>query len=82
MNGPLTDDDVAALSKLGTCTGDQLRALADEVIRNRRAMRKDSRRAEQVKKCRWVMENALAKIEALELLVGDETKADVIAEAP
>ena len=73
----LTDEQVIALVKDGT-TIEQ--ALADEVWRNRRAMRRDSRRAEQIKKVRWLMENALAKIEAFELLVGDETKGDVVAE--
>ena len=73
----LTDEQVLQLAQHGNAYE---QVLADEVIRNRRAMRKDSRRAEQIKKARWLMENALAKIEALELLAGDETKADVLGE--
>lgn len=40
--------------------------LAAEIIRNRRVLRKDSRRAEQLKKYRWTVENLLTKLEAAE----------------
>lgn len=39
--------------------------MADEVLRLRRMLRGDSRRAQQVRRLRWAMENAIVKVENL-----------------
>lgn len=46
--------------------GETIPAMAAELLRRRRIMRGDSRRAEQIRRMRWVLENMLVKIEALE----------------
>ena len=40
-------------------------AMAEELSYRRKTARRDSRRADQVKRMRWVVENLLTKIEAL-----------------
>lgn len=44
----------------------QMQVIATELLRRRRIMRGDSRRAEQIRRMRWVLENMLVKVEALE----------------
>lgn len=39
--------------------------MADEILRLRRMCRGDSRRAQQVRRLRWAVENALVKVENL-----------------
>lgn len=59
--------EIANGAKLETTTetGYMIVSMAVELIRARRVGRQDSRRAEQIKKLRWAVENTLGKIEAL-----------------
>lgn len=62
----LTDEEAIAASQTGELpAGVALRDVALEVIRLRKTVRKDSRRAEQLRKLRWAVEGVHAKIEDL-----------------
>lgn len=74
------DDDAlaTAIRELTTEDGASMSAadmaeLLDELLRFRRVARGDSRRAEQLKKMRWIAENLLAKVEALSDRASGET---------
>ncbi len=56
-----TDDDLRAVAALND--SQTARAAAAELLAIRAERRRDSRRAEQVRKLRWAVENAIAKIE-------------------
>lgn len=70
--GRATDEELADISRDGTLAilgGDSeyhrsgLKDIAAELLRLRRVIRGDSRRAEQLKKLRWAVEVTLTKIE-------------------
>lgn len=44
----------------------EIKAIADEVLYRRRRSRKDTRRAEEVKRLRWITETLVSKVEGLE----------------
>lgn len=48
--------------------------MADELVARRRWARRDSRRAEQVRRMRWTVESLLRKVEEIEKRDADEMK--------
>jgi len=78
VNERCTDDE---LREIASNNLDQrVRSAATELLTIRTARRHDSRRAEQIKKLRWVIENAITKIEATpELLRKWETDDNTVA---
>lgn len=62
-NERCTDDDLRAV--VASNPDPRARSAAEELLAIRGERRRDSRRAEQVKRLRWVQENALTKLEAL-----------------
>lgn len=65
FGGPRTDDELREI--VGTGRADQATIIdvAHELLRARKRLRGDSRRAEQIRRTRWILENALSKIEDL-----------------
>lgn len=73
----VADDELNALAREGP---EVVRDIAFELVRARRTLRQDSRRAEQLRKLRWSIESVHAKVEKLaeREKVEGETIADVI----
>lgn len=61
----ILDERIAEIARERQCKDEELREICDELLYRRRQSRKDSRRAEQVRKLRWTAEGILAKIEVL-----------------
>lgn len=62
----MSDDERCSDSELLALARDpnpRVRSAAAELVALRRMRRLDSRRAEQIKRMRWAVENAIAKIE-------------------
>ena len=73
-----TDDDLRAVESSNP--DPRARSAAGELLAIRAERRRDSRRAEQVKKLRWAVENAITKIESAPALLQqweDEERAKV-----
>jgi len=52
------------------------KSMADQLLKHRRRLRHDSRRAEQIKKLRWGIEHILSKMEHLTIAVRAEEKEE------
>ncbi len=80
-----TDDELRGLAVISGCgdtNTDRIAKLAaQELLAIRAERRRDSRRAEQLKRIRWVVENQLTKIEELTKRWGDEQLAVAPPEA-
>src|ERR1051325_11977003 len=62
----LTDEEAVSAANNGQLPADvALRDVVLEVLRLRRTLRRDSRRAEQLRKLRWSIEGVHAKVEEL-----------------
>jgi hypothetical protein len=63
----LPDDLVAAYTlNIDSVPREHIRLMAAELLGRRKIARRDSRRAQQIKKLRWLVESLLAKIERTE----------------
>lgn len=47
-------------------TQDEVKAMASELLHRRRQKRQEHRRADELRRMRWALENLLVKVEALE----------------
>lgn len=75
---PIPDDTLHEIVRSGRADREVTADVAHELIRARNRLRGDSRRAEQIRRARWVLENGLVKIEELSKF---ELSEDRVAEA-
>jgi hypothetical protein len=69
----ISDEElVAAIKGDLLLSREQTDSVLDELLRARRLFRADSRRAEQVRRVRWAVENLLVKVERMGDRVMDE----------
>lgn len=62
---PIADDRVISILRGLTADVDESTSMAHELKWRRARMREDSRRAQQLKRLRWTVENLVEKVEKL-----------------
>lgn len=63
---------VNAFTASSPVTQAEISAVCDELLYRRRQSRHDSRRAQQIKRLRWLVETLITKVESLEAAVAKE----------